>query len=43
MKRNGNYASGRKIEHPYMIDGFVFDFQRRESKALIKNGKKVRV
>lgn len=42
-QRNNNYASGRLQVHPYLKDGFVFDFEIRQSKALIKNGKKVKV
>jgi hypothetical protein len=41
--RNNNYSSGRLQVHPYLKDGFVFDFEKREGKALIKDGKKVKV
>ena len=43
MKQKKNYIGGRLAVHPYLKDGFVFDFQKNNTKALIKNGKKVRV
>ena len=41
--RNNNYSSGRLQVHPYLKDGFEFDCEKQQGKALIRNGKKVRV